>query len=67
MTVEELIEFLKEQPQDLKVAYCCYSEQVLMDLTEVGIVELCKPRADGWIQNKRPDKETQDYLLFPGN
>ena len=31
------------------------------------IQKLCLPRADGWVANARPDKETQEYLCFPGN
>lgn len=67
MKVSELIEFLQKQPQDILVAYTCCSEQALMDADEIEIKELCHPRPDGWIQNKRPDKETKPYLLFPGN
>ena len=67
MTVAELIAFLQTQPQDLPVAYRCCSEQVLLESDDIRIKEACKPREDGWIQDKRPDKETQTYLLFPGN
>lgn len=68
MTVAELIDFLKTQPQDLLVAYRLYSEQTLMEKEEIVIAEFCLPRAmDGWIQDKRPDKPSQPYLLFPGN
>ena len=67
MTVAELITFLQTQPQDLQVAYRCYSEQNLMDATEIMLLKACAPRADGWIQDARPDMPTQTYLLFPGN
>lgn len=67
MTVKELIEFLKTQPQDLKVVYECYSEQVLMDPTDIEVKTLCKPRMDGWVQNYRKDMPTEEYLVFPGN
>lgn len=67
MTVAELIAFLQTQPQDLPVAYRCFSEQVLLEPDGIRIKEECKPRDDGWIQNKRPDMETQTYLIFPGN
>ena len=67
MNVAELIAFLQTQPQDAKVAYCLHSEQCLMKTSQIGILEACEPRADGWIQNKRPDMPTQTYLLFPGN
>lgn len=67
MNVSELIEFLKTQPQDMLVAYRCCSEQVLMEQKQIRAAEFCEPRPDGWIENKRPDKPTQKYLLFPGN
>ena len=67
MTVADLIAFLQNQPQELPVAYRCYSEQVLLKADDICVVEKCKPREDGWIQDKRPDKETQTFLLFPGN
>ena len=67
MTVARLIAFLQTQPQDLEVAFQQYSEQRLMTLCDIETLEACEPRPDGWIQNKRPDKPTQTYLLFPGN
>lgn len=67
MTVAELIEHLKKQPQDLQVAYCLFSEQMLMELDNITVIAACAPRPDGWIQNARPDQPTQMYLLFPGN
>lgn len=66
MLVKELIEFLKTQPQDIEVAYRSCSEQCLMETDDISVVELCKARPDGWIQNKRDDIETRVYLLFPG-
>lgn len=67
MTVSELIEFLKTKPQELQVIYVCYSDYSLLSSDEISVVNLCQPRPDGWIQDKRPDKPTQRYLLFPGN
>lgn len=67
MTVAELIKFLETQPQNIRVAYEKWSEQLLMEESNIDIVKLCKPRPDGWIQNSRPDMETEEYLLFPGN
>lgn len=67
VTVGDLIKFLQNQQQDLLVAYNRYSEQVLLELSEIEVVEKCKPRPDGWIQDARKDKETQTYLIFPGN
>lgn len=67
MTVQELIDFLQTYPQDMQVAIELYSEQCLLNPEEIEVRELCKPRPDGWVQNKRPDMDTQEYLVFPGN
>lgn len=67
MTVAELIAFLQTQPQDLPVAFRCYSEAVVLDADKIKIEEACEPWADGWIQNRRPDKPAIKYLMFPGN
>ncbi len=67
MTVAELIDFLSGLPQDSLVAYELYSEQCLLDPKRITEKELCEPRPDGWIQNKRPDKPSVKYVVFPGN
>ena len=67
MTVAELIEFLRKQPQDLLVASEMYSERRLLDPDDITIEDLCEPRPDGWVQNRRPDMPTRRYLVFPGN
>jgi hypothetical protein len=67
MNVAELIDFLKTQPQELQVAYKIFSEQCLLDPADIEIRELCLPRSDGWVQDARPDKPKQKYLLLPGN
>ena len=67
MTVKELIEILQTKPQDLQVAYRCYSEWSLLEADEIEIRALCNPRVDGWVHDKRPDKPTQEYLTLPGN
>ena len=67
MTVAELIEVLRKHPPRMKVAYQRYSEQCLLEECEITVQELCHPRDDGWIQNKRPDMETETYLVLPGN
>ena len=67
MTVAELIEFLKTQPQSVQVIYRCFSEKLLMSTDEIKVVEACEPRSDGWVQNKRPDRPSMLYLCFPGN
>ncbi len=67
MKVSELIDFLKTQPQELTVVYCCYSEQCMLDAESIKIEELGLEREDGWVHNPRPDKPTKKYLVFPGN
>ena len=67
MTVKELIDVLLTYKQDLPVAYSIYSEQCLLEAKDIAVVDLCHPRPDGWVQHKRPDMPTQQYLLFPGN
>lgn len=67
ITVAELIEVLQSYPQDLPVAYALFSEHALLEPSQIRVEELCFPRADGWVANKRPDKESRLYLVFPGN
>jgi hypothetical protein len=67
MTVAELIAFLQTQPQELEVAYRCYSEQMLLEAEDIEIEAACLPRPDRWIQNARPDMPRKMYLMFPGN
>jgi hypothetical protein len=67
MTVSELIELLKIYPQDMQVVYQKFSEQKLIEPNEIQVEELCKPRNDGWVHSKRSDKQSQKYLVFPGN
>ena len=67
MTVSELIDFLRTQQQDMLVAIERYSEYCVIEATDIELMDLCKPRPDGWIQSWRPDTETQKYLVFPGN
>ncbi len=67
MTIAEFIAFLQTKPQDLPVAYTCYSEQCLLDVEDIRVAIMCEPRPDGWIQDWRPDTPAQTYLLLPGN
>lgn len=67
MTVAEMIEFLKTQPQDIPVAITMYSEQRLLETDDIKVEHHCYPRPDGWIQYRRSDKPSQAYLMFPGN
>jgi hypothetical protein len=67
MTVSELIVFLETQPQHLTVVYRVCSEQCVMDPSDIVVGPLCPPRPDGWVHNYRPDRTSQDFLIFPGN
>lgn len=67
LTVGEFIAYLQTKPQDMLVAHRCCSEDVLLEIDEIEILEACPPRPDGWIQSARPDKPTQKYLRLPGN
>lgn len=67
MTVREFIAYLSTQPQDLQVAYRCCSENCLLETKDISVEKLCVVRGDGWVPNARPDKDTQEYLLLPGN
>jgi hypothetical protein len=67
ITVAELIAHLQTLPQDLPVAYKLFSEQCLLELQDVKVVELSPVRPDGWIHNARPDTPSVTYLCFPGN
>ena len=67
MTVGELIAKLETYPKHLPVAYRLFSEQVLLEAEQLEIREACLPRPDGWVENKRPDKPSREYLMFPGN
>lgn len=60
MTVAELIELLKAQPQDLQVIVECCSDYDLLE--DIGIITCCEPRPDGYVQRQRKDKPSQDYL-----
>jgi hypothetical protein len=67
MTVAELIDYLRSQPQDLQVAYDIWSEHCLLECSDIRLLGACEPRQDGWIQRKRKDMPTRTYLMLPGN
>lgn len=67
ITVAQLIAHLKTLPQEAPVAYGLHSEQCLMEMDQIDVVELGVARPDGWVHNVRPDKPTITYVLFPGN
>lgn len=67
MLVKELIELLQTFPADLPVGITMYSEQRLLEAEDIEVIELSYVRGDGWIHDKRPDRPTMPYLMFPGN
>lgn len=67
MTVAELIALLQTQPQDLPVAFRQFSEYSVMEAEHIDLMDLQAARADGYIGDARPDKPTQQWLVFPGN
>lgn len=67
MNVRELINFLGSFDPELPVVYSLFSEQVLLEEEDITVKELVVAREDGWVQDYRPDMETQLYLAFPGN
>lgn len=67
MTVGELIAILQSKPQELHVVYRCCSEWCMLEADDIEIKALCHPRPDGWVHDKRPDKETMEFLTLPGN
>lgn len=66
-TVKDLIQFLQSKPQDMPVVYKCYSEYSSLELWEIKCKNLCVSRPDGWVHEARPDTNTVEYLVFPGN
>jgi hypothetical protein len=66
MTVAELIEYLKTQPQNMQVALECYSEFCLLDEEGIQQYTACEPRPDGWIHIQRQDKPARTYVLLHG-
>ena len=67
MTVTELIVLLAGYPGEMQVAYQKYSEQCLLEPSDLEIRRACESRADGWVHDERPDKPSCNYLVFPGN
>lgn len=67
ITVADLIDFLSTQDPKAQIAFKQYSDQRLMYLDDIEVIKGCFPRNDGWVQNARPDKAQQTYILFPGN
>jgi len=67
LTVGTLKKILDQHPDDMYIVYGCRSEQVLMMSDQVNTADLGQARNDNWVHNYRPDKPTQEYLVFPGN
>lgn len=64
MKVKDLIAKLGEFDPELDVVYPLHSEQCIADPEDVQIIIACPARPDGWVQNKRPDKPSQNYLCI---
>jgi hypothetical protein len=64
ITVEGLITLLQGLPPDLPVAVPQYSENRLLEANDLNVSDLCDPRPDGWLQNRRPDMPTRKYLVI---
>jgi hypothetical protein len=64
MRINELIKLLETYPDDLQVVYHLWSEQKLLKESDINIEELCHPRQDDWVPNKRPDRDTKTYLVI---
>lgn len=64
MTVKDLIELLQGFPQDLPVVYSKYSEFCMLEPGDVVVDNLCPARPDGWVECRRPDKPTSEYLVL---
>jgi len=64
MTVAELIALLQTKPQELQVAYPCHSEYCLLEPDDISVRTECEARPDGWIQCRRPDMPTKEYLVL---
>lgn len=65
--VRDLIAYLQKHDPELPVAYQCCSEAAELELKDIEVTNCCLPRNDGWVANKRPDKPSIPYLVFPGN
>jgi hypothetical protein len=66
-TVADLIAFLQTHRQDMAVCYQCCSEYTTFEHGDFKVASFCYPRPDGWVHDARPDREKQEYLVFPGN
>ena len=67
MTVAELIEFLKTQPADARVAFRQFSDYSEMEFEDIKLQWLQMARGDGYVGSLRSDKPKQMWLVFPGN
>jgi hypothetical protein len=72
MTVAELIEYLRTQPQGLPVIDRGHSEACLLEAEEIKIEEHHLPRSDGWVHTystwkRHSEIPKQEYLVLPGN
>lgn len=66
-TVGDLKRFLESFPDEMVVATQMYSEQMILQLSDIEEQRLGVFRLDGWIPDYRDDKSHMTYLVFPGN
>jgi len=62
LTVAELIRILQKQPLHLLVVRDLYSEQCLLQESDIKTISACDPRPDGWVHHARPDELEQKYI-----
>lgn len=75
ITVKELIEHLKQYPEDMPVVYQCCSDWMLLQLEDIEVVKGVKK--DSWIMraydehistmSKENQKGISEFLGFPGD
>lgn len=66
-TVAELIAHLGTLPQNYPVIYRAFSENCILELKDIEVIEAGVSRSDGWVHDKRSDKAVMTYIRFPGN
>lgn len=67
MTVQELIIALQAMDETLLVCYGMYSDNCILEATDLKVERHGLPRRDGWVAGLREDKPSREYLVFPGN
>ena len=73
MTVAELIEFLKTQPQDIQVAYRefneyqAYETACVLSRGDIQVARFSVTWGPEYLIAQRGNEAAQQYLVFPGN